>query len=71
MPRSTKISTNIVLGDTADERDRRLNSLREIASYCGYTGRYGGNISELLCAIADLPEEDRKVIAGVLQKFLK
>lgn len=70
MPRSTKKTITIALGNTNEERDRRMKSLRMIAEIAEITGRYGGNVSEMFVAIADLEERDREALAIVLKKFL-
>lgn len=71
MARSTKKTITIALGNTNEERDRRMESLRVIAETAGFTGRYGGNVSELFAAIADLEERDREALAIVLKNFFR
>lgn len=71
MASSTKLKAGFALGKTREEKDLRVDRLREMASLCGFRGRYGGNPSAMLCAIADLSDSDFYALAYAIEKILK
>ena len=71
MPESTKYAIKISIADSKEERDRISARLRQIALTCGYKGRYGGNLSELMKRLGSLEEEDRYAVGLLLKRFLK
>lgn len=71
MPTSTKLNVGFSLGHTREEKNRRRDRLRKMAEISGFTGRDGGNASAMLCAIADMEEEDFHAFAIVAKKFFE
>lgn len=72
MAKSTKHKISIGLGTTKEEHDRRVQSLRSMAKEGGFTqGRYGGSISAMMVAIADLPPLQQRAIVALINIFRK
>lgn len=70
MPPSSKPKIAISLGASKQERDRLAEALRLVAVSAGFSGRYGGDLSKLIDAIARLPEEKRQMLGVVIRGLI-
>lgn len=53
-----------------ENSDTIKENLREIAIECGFQGRYGGNVSGFIVAIASLPAKKRRLLTDFLKTLL-